>query len=70
MENIEQSPSVISFQHVVFFIFMFSPPASEELDIIKKGIDSFSSSTCIRFLPRTTEKDFLYIQSLNGYMKD
>ncbi|XP_030282262.1 low choriolytic enzyme-like [Sparus aurata] len=39
---------------------------SEELDIIKKGIDSFSSSTCIRFLPRTTEKDFLYIQSLNG----
>ncbi|KAM8750471.1 hatching enzyme 1.2-like isoform 2-T3 [Acanthopagrus schlegelii] len=39
---------------------------SEELDIIKKGIDSFSSATCIRFLPRTTEKDFLYIQSLNG----
>lgn len=68
MENIEQSPSAFFVSACGFHLYV-SPPGSEELDIIKKGIDSFSSSTCIRFLPRTTEKDFLYIQSLNGYIK-
>ncbi|XP_038561981.1 high choriolytic enzyme 1-like [Micropterus salmoides] len=40
--------------------------SSRELDIINRGINSFSSSTCIRFIPHTNQKDYLYIKSLNG----
>ncbi|XP_029288959.1 high choriolytic enzyme 1-like [Cottoperca gobio] len=40
--------------------------SSKELDVIKRGINSFSFSTCIRFYPRTNERDFLSIQSLDG----
>ncbi|XP_026222150.1 high choriolytic enzyme 1-like [Anabas testudineus] len=39
---------------------------SQELDLIKRAMDSFSSSTCIRFIPRTNQTDYLYIQSLEG----
>nr|XP_046251303.1 high choriolytic enzyme 1-like [Scatophagus argus] len=39
---------------------------SQELDVIKRGLNSFSYSTCIRFFPRTNQTDFLYIQSLDG----
>ncbi|XP_026168281.1 high choriolytic enzyme 1-like [Mastacembelus armatus] len=38
----------------------------QELDLITKAINSFASYTCIRFFPRTNQKDFLYIQSLDG----
>ncbi|XP_040895115.1 low choriolytic enzyme-like [Toxotes jaculatrix] len=38
----------------------------QELDIIKRAINSFSYSTCIRFFPRSNQRDYLYIQSLNG----
>ncbi|KAI3370984.1 hypothetical protein L3Q82_023633 [Scortum barcoo] len=40
--------------------------SSQELDIIKRGIISFSYSTCIRFFPRTNQQDYLHIQSLDG----
>ncbi|XP_069018367.1 low choriolytic enzyme-like [Embiotoca jacksoni] len=40
--------------------------SDQELDLIKRAINSFSFSTCIRFLPRTDQRDFLYIQSLSG----
>lgn len=40
--------------------------SSQELDIIKSAIKSFSFSTCIHFLPQTDQQDFLYIQSLEG----
>ncbi|XP_070828255.1 hatching enzyme 1.2-like [Chaetodon trifascialis] len=40
--------------------------SSHELVIIKRGITSFSYSTCIRFFPRTNQRDFLHIQSLDG----
>ncbi|XP_070762890.1 hatching enzyme 1.2-like [Enoplosus armatus] len=40
--------------------------SSQELNIIKRGINSFSYSTCIRFFPRTNQRDYLYIQSLDG----
>ncbi|XP_053178975.1 low choriolytic enzyme-like [Scomber japonicus] len=33
---------------------------------IIRGLESFSRSTCIRFIPRKGQRDFLYIQSLNG----
>ncbi|XP_053178895.1 low choriolytic enzyme-like [Scomber japonicus] len=33
---------------------------------IIRGLKSFSRSTCIRFIPFKRQKDFLYIQSLNG----
>ncbi|XP_078023748.1 high choriolytic enzyme 1-like isoform X2 [Epinephelus lanceolatus] len=40
--------------------------SSTELDVIKRGINSFSYSTCIRFYPRRSERDFIHIQSLEG----
>ncbi|XP_037622864.1 high choriolytic enzyme 1-like [Sebastes umbrosus] len=40
--------------------------SANELDVIKRGINSFAFKTCIRFYPRTNERDFLYIQSLDG----
>ncbi|TMS05026.1 Low choriolytic enzyme [Larimichthys crocea] len=40
--------------------------SSQELDLIKRGINSFSYSTCIRFFPRTNQRDYLHIQSLDG----
>ncbi|XP_029009579.2 hatching enzyme 1.2-like [Betta splendens] len=39
---------------------------SEELDVIRGAMDSFSNSTCILFVPRSDQKDFLHIQSLPG----
>ncbi|KAF7641807.1 hypothetical protein LDENG_00271530, partial [Lucifuga dentata] len=38
----------------------------QELDLINRAISSFSSYTCIRFFPRTNQRDYLYIQSLDG----
>ncbi|XP_029991499.1 high choriolytic enzyme 1-like [Sphaeramia orbicularis] len=38
----------------------------QEIDLIKRGLNSFSYSTCIRFFPRTNQRDYLYIQSLDG----
>ncbi|KAL2093941.1 hypothetical protein ACEWY4_011253 [Coilia grayii] len=37
-----------------------------ELAVIERGLQSFSSSTCIRFFPRYNERDYIHIQSLNG----
>lgn len=45
------------------------PSAAEEVGIILKGIDSFSVSTCIRFIPRTNQDEYILIQSLEGYVK-
>ncbi|XP_012691988.2 hatching enzyme 1.2-like [Clupea harengus] len=41
----------------------FSP---REKAIIQRGLDSFASSTCIRFKPRWDERDYLGIYSKNG----
>ncbi|XP_060734294.1 low choriolytic enzyme-like [Tachysurus vachellii] len=37
-----------------------------ERQIIRRGLDSFSSITCIRFIPRSNERDYISIESLNG----
>ncbi|KAL2093943.1 hypothetical protein ACEWY4_011255 [Coilia grayii] len=37
-----------------------------ELSVIERGLQSFSSSTCIRFVRRSNQRDYIYIQSLNG----
>ncbi|XP_030622973.1 low choriolytic enzyme-like [Chanos chanos] len=39
---------------------------SRELSVIERALQSFASSTCIRFVPRTNQRDYVYIQSLNG----
>ncbi|KTG31929.1 hypothetical protein cypCar_00001271, partial [Cyprinus carpio] len=41
--------------------------SSRELEIIKRGLDSFSYSTCIRFFPRSNERDYITIESRSGY---
>ncbi|KAM6973451.1 high choriolytic enzyme 2-like isoform 1-T1 [Aplochiton taeniatus] len=40
--------------------------SSRELSIIQRGLDSFSGFSCIRFVKRTNQRDYLQIQSLNG----
>ncbi|XP_071376795.1 low choriolytic enzyme-like [Centroberyx affinis] len=40
--------------------------SSRELNIINSGINSFAHSTCIRFVPRSNQRDYIYIQSLQG----
>ncbi|KAM6973337.1 high choriolytic enzyme 2-like [Aplochiton taeniatus] len=39
---------------------------SRELSIIQRGLDSFSEFSCIRFVKRTNQRDYLHIQALNG----
>ncbi|KAF4094408.1 hypothetical protein AMELA_G00014730 [Ameiurus melas] len=39
---------------------------SSELQIIQRGLDSFSSVTCIRFIPRSNQRDYLSIESRSG----
>uniref|UniRef100_A0A673KRY9 Metalloendopeptidase n=1 Tax=Sinocyclocheilus rhinocerous TaxID=307959 RepID=A0A673KRY9_9TELE len=40
--------------------------SSRELEIIQRGLDSFSYSTCIRFFPRSNERDYISIESRSG----
>ncbi|KAL7831157.1 hypothetical protein SRHO_G00306590 [Serrasalmus rhombeus] len=41
--------------------------SSHELQVIQRGLDSFSYASCIRFIPRTNERDYIYIQSDSGF---
>ncbi|XP_061750301.1 high choriolytic enzyme 1-like isoform X1 [Nerophis ophidion] len=40
--------------------------SSRERSIILRGLTSFDSVSCIRFVPRTNQRDYLTIQSNNG----
>ncbi|KAI3370978.1 hypothetical protein L3Q82_023632, partial [Scortum barcoo] len=40
--------------------------SSREVSIIERGLQSFHSVSCIRFVKRTNQRDYLNIQSLNG----
>ncbi|KAL7833731.1 hypothetical protein AOLI_G00286910 [Acnodon oligacanthus] len=40
--------------------------SSRELQVIQRGLDSFSSMSCIQFRPRSNERDYLSIESRNG----
>ncbi|KAF4071868.1 hypothetical protein AMELA_G00267830 [Ameiurus melas] len=40
--------------------------SSTELQVIKRGLDSFASFSCIRFTPRTNQRDYISIESRNG----
>lgn len=48
-------------------MFCFTVPASREKSIITRGLESFSSFSCIRFRPsRSTDRDWLSIESRDG----
>uniref|UniRef100_W5LNB5 Metalloendopeptidase n=1 Tax=Astyanax mexicanus TaxID=7994 RepID=W5LNB5_ASTMX len=40
--------------------------ASRELQVIQRGLDSFSSMSCIRFKRRSNERDYISIESRSG----
>uniref|UniRef100_A0AAY4CBJ2 Metalloendopeptidase n=1 Tax=Denticeps clupeoides TaxID=299321 RepID=A0AAY4CBJ2_9TELE len=40
--------------------------SERELSVIQRGLQSFSGFSCIRFVPRSNQRDYIYIQSLNG----
>ncbi|XP_062404701.1 low choriolytic enzyme-like [Sardina pilchardus] len=50
--------------YVPFFIS--NDFSSREKSIIQRGLDSFAASSCIRFKPRRSERDFIGIYSKNG----
>uniref|UniRef100_A0A3Q3JIY4 Metalloendopeptidase n=1 Tax=Monopterus albus TaxID=43700 RepID=A0A3Q3JIY4_MONAL len=50
----------------VWFTSVFSPLAVKQLSVITSALNSFSVSTCIRFIPRVNHVDYIYIQSLSG----
>ncbi|XP_035521078.1 high choriolytic enzyme 1-like [Morone saxatilis] len=39
---------------------------SRERAVIERGLQSFHSVSCIRFVPRASERDYIHIQSLDG----
>ncbi|XP_051238549.1 high choriolytic enzyme 1-like [Dicentrarchus labrax] len=40
--------------------------SSRERAVIERGLQSFHSVSCIRFVPRASERDYIHIQSLDG----
>uniref|UniRef100_A0A8C7FCJ9 Metalloendopeptidase n=1 Tax=Oncorhynchus kisutch TaxID=8019 RepID=A0A8C7FCJ9_ONCKI len=52
----------------VYVPYVISNPysADRERSVIEGGLQTISASTCIQFLPRTNQKDFLDIQSQAG----
>ncbi|XP_062845410.1 six-cysteine containing astacin protease 4 [Trichomycterus rosablanca] len=40
--------------------------SSRELQVIQRGLDSFASVSCIRFTPRSNERDYISIESQSG----
>ncbi|KAL2088663.1 hypothetical protein ACEWY4_015562 [Coilia grayii] len=40
--------------------------SAQEKSVIQRGLDSFTSSTCVRFKPRQSERDYIAIYSKNG----
>lgn len=46
--------------------FCYHCPASRERNLITQGLQSFESSTCIRFTPHQNQRDFVDIQSRSG----
>ncbi|XP_067258340.1 six-cysteine containing astacin protease 1 [Chanodichthys erythropterus] len=40
--------------------------SSREKDVIFQGLRSFEKSTCIRFMPRTNQRDYISIESNSG----
>ncbi|KAK2842742.1 hypothetical protein Q5P01_012942 [Channa striata] len=52
--------------HVYIPYVIANSYTSQQLGVITSAINSFSASTCIRFIPRTTETAYVNIQSYNG----
>ncbi|KAJ8340226.1 hypothetical protein SKAU_G00348590 [Synaphobranchus kaupii] len=50
--------------YVPYFIANHYSP--REFSTIVRGLESFASSTCIRFVRRSNEREYLHIQSHNG----
>uniref|UniRef100_A0A8C7UGQ4 Metalloendopeptidase n=1 Tax=Oncorhynchus mykiss TaxID=8022 RepID=A0A8C7UGQ4_ONCMY len=51
----------------VYVPYVISNPYSDrERSVIEGGLQTISASTCVRFLPRTNQKDFVDIQSQAG----
>ncbi|CAM4525568.1 unnamed protein product [Leuciscus chuanchicus] len=40
--------------------------SSQEKDVIFQGLRSFEESTCVRFMPRTNQRDYINIKSNSG----
>ncbi|XP_073715171.1 low choriolytic enzyme [Misgurnus anguillicaudatus] len=40
--------------------------SSSEKEIIKRGLDSFTDISCVRFFPRNNERDYISIESRSG----
>ncbi|XP_069011356.1 hatching enzyme 1.2 [Embiotoca jacksoni] len=51
----------------VYIAYSLSPNYSEiETKVIKKGMENIEKGTCVRFVPRTHQRDFIDIQPKSG----
>ncbi|XP_071323868.1 hatching enzyme 1.2 [Trachinotus anak] len=51
----------------VYIAYRLSPEYSEiESKLIKKGMENIEKGTCVRFVPRTHQRDFIDIQQKSG----
>lgn len=45
-----------------YWIVFSTPSASNELQVIRRGLDSFASFSCIRFTARSKQRDYISIE--------
>lgn len=55
----------VCIEFLTFLLLHWAAP--RERSVIKCGLQTFAASTCVRFFPRTNQRDFVDIQSLSGY---
>lgn len=52
-------------EFLTFLLLHWAAP--QERSVIEGGLHTFAASTCVRFFPRTNQRDFVDIQSKSGY---
>lgn len=55
----------VCIEFLTFLLLHWAAP--QERSVIEGGLQTFAASTCVRFFPRTNQRDFVDIQSLSGY---
>lgn len=69
--NIYINNHLYTFQVGNFFVCFFLPhlnhwTAEVETNLIKKGMENIEKDTCVRFVPRTHQRDYIDIQQKSG----
>ena len=67
IQNVKTIEYILIIEYCTFNMKGFlNFPASREVAIIERGLQSFHDFSCIRFVKRSSQREYLKIQSLNG----